>query len=88
MFTNILDDFEDKEVQITLSSGKTFSGILKHQTSQNAVVISPVSQYDIKNYGPAFIKESEIASVREVLPYIDDDDKDCEDQDCCDSSSI
>jgi hypothetical protein len=79
MFTNILGEFADKEVEITTTSGKSFTGSFKHQTSRNAVVIYPTKEYAAKRYGPVFIKESEIVSIREVLPFIGDED----DGDCC-----
>lgn len=79
MFTNILGEFADKDVEVTVTSGKVFNGSFKHQTSRNAVVLYPTKDYAAKRYGPVFIKESEIVSIRELLPFIDDDD----DKDCC-----
>lgn len=82
MFTNILSEFADKEVEITTSAGKSFTGSFKHQTSRNAVVLYPTKEYAAKRYGPVFIKESEIVTIREVLPFIEEDD----DMDCCEKS--
>lgn len=84
MFIDIISEFADKEVEVSLSSGKTFTGILKHKVSESLVVISPTNIYTSRRVGPAFIRESEIATIREVLPYIADVDKDadeCEDDD-------
>jgi small nuclear ribonucleoprotein (snRNP)-like protein len=78
MFTDIFSEFVDKEVEVVTSSGKSYLGTLKQQASQNAIVISPVNEYTVKRYGSVFIKDTEVVSIREVLPFIDDED-DCKD---------
>lgn len=84
MFTDILSEFSDKEVEIITSSKKSYTGILRHLTSQNVVVIAPTENYIAKRYGPVFIREEEVVSVREVFPCVEEDLDSCEDA-CCSS---
>jgi hypothetical protein len=80
MFIDILDDFSDVNVEITTANGKAFTGTLKHQTSKGLVIITPTDKYH--RFGPAYIADSEVITIREVLPRIEEKYKredDCED---------
>lgn len=83
MFIDILNEFADKNVEVTISSGKVFDGELKYQATNDAVILTPVKEYTARHYGSVFIKGSEIVSIREILPFIDDDD-----ENACDTEPV
>ena len=75
MFIDIFSEFVDKEVEVSTSAGKTYSGTFRQAPSQNAVIVSPTREYYVKRYGPAYIKDSEVVSIRELYPVIEEDDE-------------
>jgi hypothetical protein len=77
MFIDILDDFSDLSVEITTANGKSFTGTLKHQTSKGLVIITPTDKYH--RFGPAYIADSEVITIREVLPRIHEEKYEVED---------
>jgi len=73
MFTDVFNEFIDKDVEVITAIGKSYVGTLQRSPQQEAIVISPHEGYSARRYGPIFIKESEVVSVREILPYVEEE---------------
>ncbi len=83
MHNDVINDYLNRDVEITTSSAKTFTGNLKlHDSQKGIVVLEPKNdRYSSKRYGEVFIRQHDIVSVREVLPRIEEDYYDeCEDK--------
>lgn len=80
MHSDIINDYLNRDVEVSTSSSKTFTGNLKlHDSQKEIVVLEPKhDKYSSKRYGEVVIRQHDIVSVREILPRIEEDYSDDE----------
>ena len=77
MHSDILNNFLDREVEVSTTTGKIFSGNLKlYDIIKEVIVLDPKS----RRYGDTVIRQKDIVSLREILPQIKEDDGECDDK--------
>lgn len=75
MHTDIINEHLNREVEVTTTAGKMFSGNLKLNDSvRNVIVLEPQDRYDSKRFGNTYVCRDEIVTIRERLPEIEDED--------------
>jgi small nuclear ribonucleoprotein (snRNP)-like protein len=83
MHSDVISDYLNRDVEVSTTSSKTFTGNLKlHDTQKGIVVLAPIQDmHSYRNYGDVVIRQHDIISVREILPRIEEDfDDECEDK--------
>jgi small nuclear ribonucleoprotein (snRNP)-like protein len=80
MHTDIINEYIDKEVEVSTTSTKNFTGTMKHHDSIRETVTIGPSAYYAKKYGAVIIRQHDIVTIREVLPQIEEDEDDCDDK--------
>jgi small nuclear ribonucleoprotein (snRNP)-like protein len=76
MHSDIINDYLNKEVEVKITGGSSFSGTVKlFDEAKEVVVLAPqTSRYKTaKRYGDTVIRQHDIVSVREILPRIEED---------------
>lgn len=75
MHNDVINDYLNRDVEVSTSSSKTFTGNLKlHDSQKEIVVLEPKhDKYSSKRYGEVVIRQHDIVSVREILPRIEED---------------
>ena len=77
MHSDILNNFLDRNVEISTTIGSSFSGNLKLcDDVKGVIVLDPKS----RRYGDTVIRQKDIVSLREILPQIKEDDGECDDK--------
>lgn len=78
MHNDVINDYLNRDVEVSTTSSKTFTGNLKlHDSQKGIVVIEPkIDKYSSRRYGEVVIRQHDIVSVREILPRIEEDDAD------------